>query len=142
MTITRCPHDTTPYENMSKRDLAFAMFDENFSCRSEGWEERRRNALKVCRATPIKEDDNIDNHKLVLAHMDELLKDPPSWVGCSNGRIVVGENKAAVIRELRSLGSIGPISEEFHSAVIALCDYAGIKNSWNTERKLTSLGVF
>lgn len=110
----RCPYDKTmTRENMAPRDYALAVFEGRVSNPQKGWEERRRQFLMHYQATPLEADKSLfwdlqeytrfmANHELVLKHINELLEDPPSWIGCSDGKIVVGETQHDVLRELEN----------------------------------------
>lgn len=114
MTIKKCLYDKTmARKNMAGGDYIQSILEGDDSDYQEGWKERRRQALARYVVTPIEEDPSLfwdshefdrymANHELVRNHMADLLEDPPAWIGCSDGKIVIGESKLDVVRELKA----------------------------------------
>jgi len=121
MTIKRCPYDKTmTRDTMTAYDFAVALLEGKISNPRKGWEERRRKSLVKYRndclpggaqAIKLEKDKRVfrdpqayerhlANHELVLINIDELIENPPAWIGCSDGRIIAGELKIDVLREL------------------------------------------
>lgn len=110
----KCPFDKMmTQENIVKDNYIKSMLEGDEPAYQEGWEERRRQALLRYKETPIEEDPSLfwdsyeyskymANHRLIQNHIVELLKDPPAWVGCSDGKIVTGESKLDVFHELKA----------------------------------------
>lgn len=123
MTILRCPYDKTmTRDSMTAFDFAAAILEGRISVYRKGWEERRQKSLLKYRndclpggpqSTELEKDKEIyrnpqayarhvANHELVLSNIDELIENPPAWIGCSDGKIIVGELKRDVLRELET----------------------------------------
>lgn len=80
-----------------------AMFEGRV--RNSNWKEHRRKALLNCRDIMMKSlkenrSKQESNYELFFSHLDELITLLPGFIGCCNGKIVVGENEFEVVSHL------------------------------------------
>lgn len=113
MSNIRIMPDTITKKPLNKFELAKAMFEGHLL--RDGWEDRKRKALLNCKNTLMdllknnrslyqtaEYEQQVSNFNLFLSNIDELMKLLPSWVGCSDGKIIVGENKSDIRKQLIS----------------------------------------
>jgi hypothetical protein len=118
MILKKIPFKPLVRENMTDQEYALAVLDCDSSLRKSGFldylqlrdselsmKERRAKSLLRLQTDynkKNKKDKEDSSYRLIMEHIDELLNDPPAWIGCAEGKIVTGEIERDVRQEFKN----------------------------------------